>query len=111
MQKKNENFFDGVVSVLQLQEVPGLAERMASIMCVVDDLNSDSEEKNEALDYNNAKRSVFEVVESELCAAKEKGDGNVKWLELDELGIDDDTLLSLDLGSKFPVSACENETG
>ncbi|XP_015889057.3 uncharacterized protein LOC107423918 [Ziziphus jujuba] len=97
----------------QLQEVPGLAERMASIMCVVDDLNSDSEEKNEALDYNNAKRSVFEVVESELCAAKEKGDGNVKWLELDELGIDDDTLLSLDLGSKFPgllaLSLCENK--
>lgn len=99
-----------VLFCFQLQEVPGLAERMGSIMCVAEDLNSNSEEKNVS-DGNNTKRSVFEVVESELRLAKEKGDGNVKWLELEELGIDDDTLLSLDLGSKFPVSLCENEVG
>nr|GMC58963.1 tubulin--tyrosine ligase-like protein 12 [Ipomoea batatas] len=56
----------------QLQEVPGLAERMAAIMCVDTDL----------------------------------------WLELDELGIDDYMLSSLDLPHKFPsllaLSLCGN---
>lgn len=75
---------------------------MAAIMCVENDLNFDSED-NEVSDENNTKRSVFEVVESELSDAKARGDDSVRWLELDELAIDDDTLLSLDLGSKFPV--------
>lgn len=79
---------------------------MAAIMCVENDMNFDSEE-NEVSDENNTKRSVFEVVESELSDAKARGDGIVRWLELDELVIDDNTLLSLDLGSKFPVRLCK----
>ncbi|KAF3439686.1 hypothetical protein FNV43_RR17964 [Rhamnella rubrinervis] len=96
----------------QLQEVPALAERMAAIMCVENDLSFGSEE-NEVLDENNTKRSAFEVVESELSDAKARGDDSVRWLELDELAIDDDTLLSLDFGSKFPgllaLSLCGNK--
>lgn len=82
---------------LKLVEVPGLAERMAAIMCVDNDLDSH---------FSNEKQSVLEVIESEIGAAKEKGESpvSVRWLELDELDIDDDTLLSLDLATKFPVS-------
>lgn len=79
---------------------------MAGIMCVENDVDSDSEE-NEVSDGNDGKRSVFEVVESELGDAKARGHDTVKWLELDELAIDDDTLLSLDLSSKFPVRLCK----
>lgn len=85
--------------VLKLVEVPGLDERMAAIMCVDNDLNFDSEDN----EVNNGKQSVLEVIESELGAAKEKGEGPVRWLELEELDIDDDTMLSLDLANKFPV--------
>ncbi|KAA8523324.1 hypothetical protein F0562_009747 [Nyssa sinensis] len=77
----------------QLEEVPGLAERMASLMCVDIDLNSDAEEADHV--------------------AKEEGDGTVSWLELEELDIDDPTLLLLDLPSKFPnllaLSLCGNK--
>ncbi|KAL5572343.1 hypothetical protein UlMin_021940 [Ulmus minor] len=94
----------------QLREVPGLAERMGSIMCVDSDLNCDSEENDEAVNGENSKERVFEVVESELRQAK--GD-TVRWLELDELNIDEDMLLSLDLPSKFPgllaLSLCGNK--
>ncbi|KAM6583596.1 hypothetical protein CsatB_010598 [Cannabis sativa] len=93
----------------QLLEVPGLAERMAAIMCVDNDLNSYTEDN----EVNNEKKSVFEIIETELGSAKEKGDGPVKWLELEELDIDDDTLLTLDLASKFPdliaLSLCGNK--
>ncbi|PON41304.1 Tubulin--tyrosine ligase-like protein [Parasponia andersonii] len=93
----------------QLVEVPSLAERMAAIMCVDNDLNSDSEGN----EVKNGKQSVVEVIESELSAAKEKGEGSMKWLELDELDIDDDTLVSLDLASEIPgllaLSLCGNK--
>ncbi|KAF3957127.1 hypothetical protein CMV_017825 [Castanea mollissima] len=49
------------------------------------------------------KLSVFEAMESVIHGAKENGDGAVRWLELEELDIDDDTFLSLDLSSRFPV--------
>lgn len=75
---------------------------MVAIMCVDDYFNSDSED-NEALDENYKKRSVMEVIETELSDAKEKGNDTVKWLELEELDIDDDTLFSLDIASKFRV--------
>ncbi|KAM7274477.1 hypothetical protein ACFE04_016343 [Oxalis oulophora] len=78
----------------QLQEVPGLAERMAALMCVDIDLEDDSED--------DAKLNTEETLESEISEAKENGDGIVRWLELEELDIDDDKLLSLDLPSKFP---------
>lgn len=74
---------------------------MASIMCVVGDSNSDSEDNG--VNGNDARKTAFEVVESEIVVAKEKGEDNLKWLELEELEIDDDTLLSLDLANKFPV--------
>ncbi|KAF3946588.1 hypothetical protein CMV_027162 [Castanea mollissima] len=101
----------------QLQEVSGLAERMAALMCVDVDLNSNAEETEEVVDgvshQNGTKLSVFEAMESEIHGAKEIGDGTVRWLELDELDIDDDTFLSLELSTRFPgllaLSLCGNK--
>lgn len=79
---------------------------MASLMCVDIDLNPESEETdvvNEASNENETKSNIEEVLESEIRNAVENGDGIVKWLELDELEIDDDKLLSLSLSTKFPV--------
>ncbi|CAL2274533.1 unnamed protein product [Prunus armeniaca] len=91
----------------QLMEVPGLAERMAAIMCVDADLNSDSE--GDRLSEGNAKRSVLEVLENEITEAN----GNVRWLELEDLDIDDETLSCLDLSTKCPglfaLSLCGNK--
>ncbi|OMO67166.1 Tubulin-tyrosine ligase [Corchorus capsularis] len=93
----------------QLQEVPGLAQRMAALMCVDVDEDAGSEEVVE----NGGKMTVEEVLESEIRNARENGDGVVRWLELEELGLDDDTLLSLDLSTKFPdlvaLSLCGNK--
>ncbi|KAK4415764.1 Tubulin--tyrosine ligase-like protein 12 [Sesamum alatum] len=83
----------------QLQEVPGLVERMASLMCVDADLNSDAEETG---DEDDAKLSAVEIVEREYCKVKEEGIDSVRWLELEDLEIDDAMLVSLDLPSKFP---------
>ncbi|CAA0807155.1 Unknown protein [Striga hermonthica] len=83
----------------QLQEVPGLVERMASLMCVDIDLNSESDEPH---DEGDANLSAEEVVEKEYCKVKEQGDDSVRWLELEDLEINDDILVSLDLPSKFP---------
>lgn len=85
--------------MLQLQEVPGLAQRMAALMCVDVDDDSGLEENIE----EDGKMTVEEVLESEIRNAKENGDGVVRWLELEELGLDDSALLSLNLYSKFPV--------
>uniref|UniRef100_A0A2N9H5T5 Tubulin--tyrosine ligase-like protein 12 SET-like domain-containing protein n=1 Tax=Fagus sylvatica TaxID=28930 RepID=A0A2N9H5T5_FAGSY len=101
----------------QLQEVSGLAERMAALMCVDIDLNSDAEETEEVVDrvsqQNGTKMSVLEAVESEIRSAKGNGDGTVRWLELEDLDIDDDTLSSLNLSSRFPgllaLSLCGNK--
>ncbi|KAL0338888.1 UNVERIFIED_CONTAM: Tubulin--tyrosine ligase-like protein 12 [Sesamum angustifolium] len=54
----------------QLQELPGLVERMASLMCVDADLNSDAEETG---DEDDAKLSAVEIVEREFCKVKEEG--------------------------------------
>ncbi|XP_057969004.1 uncharacterized protein LOC131158277 isoform X2 [Malania oleifera] len=89
----------------QLQEVPGLAQRMASLMCVDLDLTSDSEEVDHVPENShgkNAESNVEEMLESELHRAKQRGDDTIKWLELEGLDIDDTMLLSLDLPSKFP---------
>ncbi|KAJ8750695.1 hypothetical protein K2173_015876 [Erythroxylum novogranatense] len=87
----------------QLQEVPGLAQRMASLMCVDIDL-PDAEEVDEhgVHEENGSKLKVMDVIENEIRNAQEKGSDTVKWLELEELDIDDDMLLSLDLCSKVP---------
>ncbi|KAM4097488.1 hypothetical protein ACJW30_07G003800 [Castanea mollissima] len=91
---------------------------MAALMCVDVDLNSNAEEETEEVvdgisHQNGTKLSVFEAMESEIHGAKENGDGAVRWLELEELDIDDDTFLSLDLSSRFPgllaLSLCGNK--
>ncbi|KAH9804629.1 tubulin--tyrosine ligase-like protein 12 [Citrus sinensis] len=90
----------------QLQEVPGLAQRMASLMCVDTDLDTDIEEVDAVkgvLHENGTKSNVEDILESEIHNATEKGDGTVKWLELEDADIGDDMLLSLNLSSKFPV--------
>lgn len=99
----------------QLEEVPGLVERMASLMCVDIDLASDGDDVDhptEVLNENGTKLDVVEVVKSETLKAKERHD-TVKWLELEEMNIDDSMLLSLDLPSKFPellaLSLCGNK--
>ena len=88
--------------MVQLQEVPGLVERMASLMCVDVDLSSEADEAGGEGD--DAKLSAAEVVEREFCKVREEGARSVRWLELEDLEIDDDMLLSLDLPTKFPVS-------
>ncbi|XP_075490378.1 LOW QUALITY PROTEIN: uncharacterized protein LOC142528958 [Primulina tabacum] len=92
----------------QLQEFPGLAERMAALMCVDTDLNSE-----EATDTTDVKPSAMEIVEREFCKVKEEGINSVMWLELEDLEMDDSTLVSLDLPSKFPhliaLSLCNNK--
>ncbi|GAB2219246.1 hypothetical protein Drorol1_Dr00006879 [Drosera rotundifolia] len=96
----------------QLEEVPGLAERMAALMCVDSELNEDPEESTHGVSENGTTFSIEEILESEIRKAKEKGDDVVRWLELEEIGLDDEALLSLDLPSKFPnllaLSLCGN---
>lgn len=87
--------------MLQLQEVPGLVERMASLMCVDVDLGSAADESGYE---DDAKISAAEIVEREFSKVTEEGAHSVRWLELEDLEIDDDMLASLDLPSKFPVS-------
>ncbi|KAJ4767734.1 Tubulin-tyrosine ligase family protein [Rhynchospora pubera] len=87
----------------QLREVPGLAERMAALMCVDLDKRGETEEtENEELDRSERNKIAFEIVEKEMCRVKENGRDVVSWLEFEELGIDDDMLCSLDLSTKFP---------
>ncbi|XP_026441002.1 tubulin--tyrosine ligase-like protein 12 isoform X1 [Papaver somniferum] len=89
----------------QLLEVPGLAQRMASLMCVDLDVTSDLEEVNTESENghgNITRRDVEEIIEREIREARDKGSNGVRWLELDELDIDDATLCSLDLSNKFP---------
>lgn len=85
---------------LQLQEIPGLVQRMAALMCVDVEDDGGSEQAAES----GGKMTAEEVLGSEIRNAKETGDGFVRWLELEELGLDDAALLSLNLSTKFPVS-------
>ncbi|KAK9099521.1 hypothetical protein Syun_026566 [Stephania yunnanensis] len=99
----------------QLLEIPGLAQRMASLMCVDLDLASSHEnghvEPGES-HGNNDTGNVAEILEQEIHNAGEKGAEGVLWLELEELNIDDAMLCSLDLSNKFPnlvaLSLCGN---
>ncbi|KAL9314621.1 hypothetical protein ACSQ67_020073 [Phaseolus vulgaris] len=75
--------------------VPGLAERMGSLMCVDVDVDDDEDE-------GNCELGVEETLESEVGEAKEKGDGTLRWLELEGLNIDDAMLVSLALPTRFP---------
>lgn len=76
---------------------------MASLMCVDLDLASDTGFVSGSLPESNSEMSVGAILEREVSEATENHDGVVRWLELDELGIDDDILVSLDLPRKFPV--------
>ncbi|VFQ96468.1 unnamed protein product [Cuscuta campestris] len=97
----------------QLQEVPGLAERMAALMC----LDTDFSDTSEGGDIggiggeDDTKLSAEEIVAREVIKATKGGDA-ARWLELDELAIDDAMLSSLDLPHKFPdliaLSLCDN---
>lgn len=91
-----------MLHLLQLQEVPGLAQRMAVLMCVDGYLTVDEEAEGRTSIEDTGSMCIEDILEHELCRAKENKD-TVRWLELDELDIDDDTLLSLDLSAKFPV--------
>lgn len=86
----------------QLKEVPGLAERMAALMCVDPDWESDSigvrVVESEKKQENGIGKNVLEILEREM----ERGSHSATWLELEELGINDDMLSSLDLPTRFP---------
>lgn len=81
-----------------------MVERMAALMCVDVDLESDSEKEGiESGDGKTNEEKVREILEREMEKVKERGIDGAAWLELEELGIDDEMLCSLDLSSKFPV--------
>jgi tubulin--tyrosine ligase-like protein 12 len=77
---------------------------MAALVCVdldrrveLEDSGEQDQEKSGSLD------DVLQVLEKERTRIQEKGGDSVAWLELEELGIDDDMLVTLDLPAKFPV--------
>ncbi|CAE5964467.1 unnamed protein product [Arabidopsis arenosa] len=78
----------------QLKEIPGLAERMASLMSVDIDVEAEEEEVAEEL-------PVDQIIHNEIRYAADKGYESLRWLELEGLGIVDDSLLSLHLPSQF----------
>jgi len=87
----------------QLREVPGLAERMAALMCVDLDRNIETEESDEQDgEKSGSLEHVLQAVETERARVQERGTDSAAWLELEELGIDDDMLVILDLSAKFP---------
>ncbi|WVZ55677.1 hypothetical protein U9M48_006308 [Paspalum notatum var. saurae] len=87
----------------QLREVPGLAERMAALMCVDLDRRIEIEESDEQhSEKSGSLEHVLQIVEKERVRVREMGSDYAAWLELEELGIDDDMLVTLDLSVKFP---------
>ncbi|XP_044982816.1 tubulin--tyrosine ligase-like protein 12 [Hordeum vulgare subsp. vulgare] len=87
----------------QLREVPGLAERMAALMCVDLDRRIEVEEADEQdSEKGGGLEHVLKVVEKERIRIQESGGDFAAWLELEELGIDDDMLVALDLSANFP---------
>ncbi|KAF3775797.1 Tubulin--tyrosine ligase-like protein 12 [Nymphaea thermarum] len=88
----------------QLQDVQGLAERMAVLMCVAEGsvstfaaLNNEAKELEDGIPVDNP----MDVVMRKFDESREGGEV-VRWLELEELDIDDTMLLSFDIPSKFP---------
>ncbi|PKA62164.1 hypothetical protein AXF42_Ash015048 [Apostasia shenzhenica] len=90
----------------QLKEVRGLAERMAALMCVDGDLEFDrsgkGESEKEKVQENPSGNCILEIMEREMDRVKERGTDGAAWLELEELGINDEILTSLYLPSRFP---------
>ena len=80
-----------------------MAERMGSLMCVDTDLEGKAGEEEEEDTENYEQLSVHQALENEIRSAADKGYDSLRWLELEGLGIDDDTFLSLHFPSKFQV--------
>ncbi|CAA7395629.1 unnamed protein product [Spirodela intermedia] len=93
----------------QLKEVPGLAERMASLMCVDGDGSpaSAADEDGSPLESvgsleTGARGGVVDILDREMEKARKRGSASGVWLELEELGIDDEMLCSMNLCDRFP---------
>ncbi|KAF3620360.1 hypothetical protein T459_19654 [Capsicum annuum] len=88
---------------------------MAALMCVDIDLNSADEEAGDveggAGEEDSSKLSAAEIMRTEMRKVKEGWD-DTRWLELEDLDIDDDMFVSLDLPDKCPnllaLSLCNN---
>lgn len=77
---------------------------MAALMCVDLDRRTEVEESDEQGSENGGGlEHVLQVVEKERIRVQESGSDVAAWLELEELGIDDDMLVALDLSANFPV--------
>lgn len=72
-------------------------------MCVDFDIDGDQEVEIEGDGDSGTKLCVSQILEREIKKVRERGSNALVWLELEELGIDDDMLLSMDLSRKFPV--------
>lgn len=72
-------------------------------MCVDLDVDGGEEDKIEGDGDSETQSCVSQILEKEVERARERGNDVPLWLELEELGIDDDMLLSMDLSRKFPV--------
>jgi hypothetical protein len=87
-------------SLLQLETIPGLADRMGALMCVVGESEDAAEGVTEEVEDKAVK--VDAVLEEAKAKVQETG-GDVLWLELDDLDISDAELQSLNLSKNFPV--------
>jgi len=88
----------------KLEQIPGLVERMAALMCVGDDAEEDGEEEEEEDATPKSPADVESSIAEAIAAAEEKGE-RLQWLELDELNITDADLHGLNLAAKCPVSS------
>lgn len=90
---------------MQLEDVQGLAERMAALMGVAEDSVSTSEaanNKSKELEDGIPIDNPLDAIMRKFHESKEEGEV-FRWLELEELDIDDTMFLSFDIPSKFPV--------
>nr|XP_024379358.1 tubulin--tyrosine ligase-like protein 12 [Physcomitrium patens] len=79
----------------QLEQIPGLVERMAALMCVADDVE---EIDNVELEGTSDIESVILHIAAETEGRGEK----TYWLELDDGNVTDEVLHKLNLSAKFP---------
>ena len=77
---------------------------MSALMCVDLDRRTEVEESDEQeSEKSGSLEHVLQVMEKEKTRIQERGSDFAAWLELEELGIDDDMLEALDLSANFPV--------
>lgn len=72
---------------------------MASLMGVNTDVEGNAGEEEVA--ENDEELSVDQIIENEIHYAADRGYDSLRWLELEGLGLVDDSLVSLHLPSKF----------